>query len=361
MSMQDTDASGRARQTPPSPATIDAAWLQDTNALVPRAFRPPYRITASPKSSDGYPVHNAEGYFVGHIYGNSTASLFVRVINAWADVSRALCVAWRERDEARTALDLAKVALQHMTAARDHVQEQMSGLRALYDPSLSPSRLAMLENGYKEKHAALTAEVMTTHALRAENFKLQQTVRQLSEQVTTNFLPRKTQAEKDGAWTRVSWAENLIRQLPVTHEGRNSWLLNFGVGFSASLSRQIKGLTWDTASRAASTLQGSPFAPHIVVEEAKLSGGARGGKVAEINDKVHHAINNIWDEAVTRSLKDLVSDEQPSLAQQQKVTAYETQDAARAATIDRRFRALHGRVCRLEQRSVRDLFPSCGY
>lgn len=27
-----------------------------------------------------------------------------------------------------------------------------------------------------------------------------------------------------------SWAEGLIRQLPEGHEGRNSWLLNYGHG-----------------------------------------------------------------------------------------------------------------------------------
>lgn len=28
--------------------------------------------------------------------------------------------------------------------------------------------------------------------------------------------------------TRVSWAEGLIVQLPKTHDGRNSWLMNYG-------------------------------------------------------------------------------------------------------------------------------------
>ena len=31
--------------------------------------------------------------------------------------------------------------------------------------------------------------------------------------------------------TDVRWAEDLIRQLPADHEGRNSWLLNFGTGY----------------------------------------------------------------------------------------------------------------------------------
>lgn len=35
-------------------------------------------------------------------------------------------------------------------------------------------------------------------------------------------------AEIQSGVSRVKWAEDLIRQLPETHEGRNSWLLNYG-------------------------------------------------------------------------------------------------------------------------------------
>lgn len=35
-------------------------------------------------------------------------------------------------------------------------------------------------------------------------------------------------AEAQSNYDRVRWAEDLIRQLPADHEGRNSWLLNFG-------------------------------------------------------------------------------------------------------------------------------------
>ena len=39
-----------------------------------------------------------------------------------------------------------------------------------------------------------------------------------------------TKAEMQSGMSRVKWAENLILQLPETHDGRNSWLLNYGVG-----------------------------------------------------------------------------------------------------------------------------------
>lgn len=39
--------------------------------------------------------------------------------------------------------------------------------------------------------------------------------------------PRVTPAEIQSGHDRVRWAEGLIRQLPVDHDGRNSWLLNY--------------------------------------------------------------------------------------------------------------------------------------
>ena len=37
-----------------------------------------------------------------------------------------------------------------------------------------------------------------------------------------------TKAELESGLSRVQWAEALIKQLPEEHEGRNSWLLNYG-------------------------------------------------------------------------------------------------------------------------------------
>lgn len=39
-----------------------------------------------------------------------------------------------------------------------------------------------------------------------------------------------TEAEVRSGVDRVKWAEGLILQLPATHDGRNSWLLAYGVG-----------------------------------------------------------------------------------------------------------------------------------
>jgi len=45
-----------------------------------------------------------------------------------------------------------------------------------------------------------------------------------------------TPAEIQSGSDRVKWAEGLIRQLPVDHDGRNSWLLNYGACVAPALS-----------------------------------------------------------------------------------------------------------------------------
>ena len=48
----------------------------------------------------------------------------------------------------------------------------------------------------------------------------------------------KTKAEVQSNHDRQKWAEGLIRQLPESHEGRNSWLLNYGVSSEAAAIRK---------------------------------------------------------------------------------------------------------------------------
>jgi hypothetical protein len=48
----------------------------------------------------------------------------------------------------------------------------------------------------------------------------------------------------------MRWAEGLIRQLPADHEGRNSWLLNYGSGLDVDHLRK----QWEK-------INGRPFPP----------------------------------------------------------------------------------------------------
>lgn len=47
-----------------------------------------------------------------------------------------------------------------------------------------------------------------------------------------------TPAEIQSGLDRVRWAEGLILQLPDNHDGRNSWLLNYGTSDEADRIRR---------------------------------------------------------------------------------------------------------------------------
>ena len=51
-----------------------------------------------------------------------------------------------------------------------------------------------------------------------------------------------TKAEQQSGLDRQRWAEGLILQLPKNHDGRNSWLLNFGVGEEAQAFRAKRNI-----------------------------------------------------------------------------------------------------------------------
>lgn len=54
-----------------------------------------------------------------------------------------------------------------------------------------------------------------------------------------------TKAEIQSQHSRQRWAEGLIEQLPVGHDGRDSWLMNFGTGDEAKKLREVRGLWFD--------------------------------------------------------------------------------------------------------------------
>ena len=61
---------------------------------------------------------------------------------------------------------------------------------------------------------------------------------------------RLTKAEMQSGLSRVKWAEGLILQLPPGHDGRNSWLLNFGVGIVAETLRAVRKLKFEKKYQA---------------------------------------------------------------------------------------------------------------
>ena len=57
-------------------------------------------------------------------------------------------------------------------------------------------------------------------------------------------------AEIQSGISRVRTAEALIMQLPREHDGRNTWLLNYGTGAVAVELRARKGLKWNSETQS---------------------------------------------------------------------------------------------------------------
>jgi len=62
-----------------------------------------------------------------------------------------------------------------------------------------------------------------------------------------------TNSEISSGSSRVTHAESLILQLPKTHDGRNSWLMNFGTGEEAIKLREKHGIKWIEDTMSAET------------------------------------------------------------------------------------------------------------
>lgn len=58
-------------------------------------------------------------------------------------------------------------------------------------------------------------------------------------------------AEIQSGFSRVAYAERLISQLPSNHDGRNTWLLNYGVGEEAIELRNKRNLAFDSKTQSA--------------------------------------------------------------------------------------------------------------
>lgn len=63
---------------------------------------------------------------------------------------------------------------------------------------------------------------------------------------------RLTKAERKSKQNRVQWVEDLIKQLPIEHDGRNSWLMNFGTSKEAIALRRKYNLKWNKKYQACS-------------------------------------------------------------------------------------------------------------
>lgn len=80
--------------------------------------------------------------------------------------------------------------------------------------SESKGELKVLKTDYMQS-------LSTIQNLQAKN-------KMLTDRVEDKDVIRLTPVEIQSGSSRVKWAEGLIEQLPETHDGRNSWLINYG-------------------------------------------------------------------------------------------------------------------------------------
>lgn len=59
-------------------------------------------------------------------------------------------------------------------------------------------------------------------------------------------------------YDRVKFAEGLIQQLPKDHDGRNTWLMNYGRGDEAKAIREKNNIAWEPVTQSAVTRGGTP-------------------------------------------------------------------------------------------------------
>ena len=89
-------------------------------------------------------------------------------------------------------------------------------------------------NDYALQQGIIENEATPTKQMEQELFELK-----------NRSLGIKTPFEIQSGSTRLNHAEGLILQLPPTHEGRNTWLLNYGVLMEAQAFRFARGYPMD--------------------------------------------------------------------------------------------------------------------
>ncbi|MGL5003046.1 MAG: hypothetical protein ACRDAM_08905 [Casimicrobium sp.] len=62
------------------------------------------------------------------------------------------------------------------------------------------------------------------------------------------------EAEIQSGLDRVRHAEMLIQQIPKPHDGRGTWLLNYGVSKEAQALRAKRKVRWNEKTRSAETV-----------------------------------------------------------------------------------------------------------
>jgi len=135
------------------------------------------------------------------------------------------------KQELETLHDTARSRLESLQSTEVKCQELAAQLAAMkQERDDIQLRLHAVDHAYHE----FSSRARHDDSVMVE--RLKETLRRQRQFIRTLYTSRAkkkakvialTKAETQSGLDRVLWAELLIRQLPETHDGRNSWLLSF--------------------------------------------------------------------------------------------------------------------------------------
>ena len=76
-----------------------------------------------------------------------------------------------------------------------------------------------------------------------------------SGKITKKTMIKLNGQEIQSGLNRQRHAELLIKQLPNDHDGRNTWLLNYGYNKESRLKREKRGIKFDELTQSAETIK----------------------------------------------------------------------------------------------------------
>lgn len=94
-------------------------------------------------------------------------------------------------------------------------------------------------------------KILELEEQKERNFRWYLEEKEKAENLENQKVIKLSLAETESNFNRVNFAEKIILQLPIEHEGRNTWLLNFGKTEEAENLRHEKGLTWNKQKECA--------------------------------------------------------------------------------------------------------------
>lgn len=173
----------------------------------------------------------------------------------------------------KTGLEDLRKALHYVLKLKEQYQVKVGGFFGFFESPLYPPQHETGMAAYKNVLRFCRQQDLTAHETNAmlmacqwlnlqDLLVLESIVFELvraAENLETGTVRKPTaihltKAEIQSGMDRVRWAEGLIKQLPEDHEGRNSWLLNYGrdnpLGYAAKhkevgKTRVLYGATTD--------------------------------------------------------------------------------------------------------------------